>query len=579
MSTYIDITIDDLRQLQHRVSERRLDDADWPVVSVLVNKFVRCQESKIDRLLKKAAAATQGSTDLPIAYGEPNDALLSSVGENVEHIPVADNSSATTGSSAPTPDTSNASSGDTNPNIPSPKPKAKGHGRNGSAAYANALHIHHPLAAGILGSCCQSCGSGRVVSYREQVIIRVIGQPMFGAELHHAEQGHCKTCGRVTTAALPENIHEGIGKAAIYDWSACAMLIVLHYFAGMPFKRLEALHKSWGIPFADANQWEIVSAAIKLLAPLFKAIMHYAMQHALCLRLDDTGSMVAAIRHQISAEIAAAKALGMSDKEIRTGINASGFHIETPAGVVMLYFTGRHHAGEVLDELLKLRQPDAGKLKKITDGASKNFDKSRSDQLIEGVCNAHAYLKFYDIKGQFPDVYAIAGEAYHHVFENDDKARNQKMTPLERLLFHQEHSRPWMEKIKAMCVEKLKDCSAEPNSALWAPIHFFINQWPKLTKFLEEPGMPLDTNLIEQGLIIVVRYLAGSFNYKTRAGAEVGDQAMSFIATARAQGIEPVAYLTHCLKNHEDLAKNPEKYFPWVYSEDIKSTQPFQNSA
>ena len=29
------------------------------------------------------------------------------------------------------------------------------------------------------------------------------------------------------------------------------------------------------------------------------------------------------------------------------------------------------------------------------------------------------------------------------------------------------------------------------------------------------PGVPLDTNLIEQALIMPVRYLAGSFNYKT----------------------------------------------------------------
>ena len=64
-----------------------------------------------------------------------------------------------------------------------------------------------------------------------------------------------------------------------------------------------------------------------------------------------------------------------------------------------------------------------------------------------------------------------------------------------------------------------------------------------------------------------VRYLAGSFNYHTEDGALVGDHAMSLIATARAQGVEPVAYLTECLRSHEDLAKRPQHYLPWVYRE------------
>ena len=98
------------------------------------------------------------------------------------------------------------------------------------------------------------------------------------------------------------------------------------------------------------------------------------------------------------------------------------------------------------------------------------------------------------------------------------------------------------------------------------------------TKFCEEPGVPLDSNLVEQILITPVRYLAGSFNYKTTNGAEVGDRNMSLIASARANDVEPVAYLTHCLRNHEDLAKHPENYLPWVYRERIHTLDVIQQS-
>lgn len=64
-----------------------------------------------------------------------------------------------------------------------------------------------------------------------------------------------------------------------------------------------------------------------------------------------------------------------------------------------------------------------------------------------------------------------------------------------------------------------------------------------------------------------VRYLAGSFNYQTEDGALVGDHHMSLIASARTNGVEPVAYLTECLRCHEDLARNPDRYLPWVYRE------------
>ena len=133
--------------------------------------------------------------------------------------------------------------------------------------------------------------------------------------------------------------------------------------------------------------------------------------------------------------------------------------------------------------------------------------------------------------------------------------------------FHREHSKPLMEQLKAMCGEKLKSGLVEPNSTLWEPLTFIINQWPRLTQFYQHSNVVLDTNVVEQALIIPVRYLAGSFNYKNLNGSEVGDLCMSLVATARANGVDPVTYLTHCLRHHEDLARRPEHYLPWVYRE------------
>ena len=61
-------------------------------------------------------------------------------------------------------------------------------------------------------------------------------------------------------------------------------------------------------------------------------------------------------------------------------------------------------------------------------------------------------------------------------------------------------------------------------------------------------------------------------------GAEVGDRHMSLIASARANGAEPVAYLDDCLRNHEDLKKRPEYYLPWVYYERMRPPDVIQKS-
>ncbi len=179
-------------------------------------------------------------------------------------------------------------------------------------------------------------------------------------------------------------------------------------------------------------------------------------------------------------------------------------------------------------------------------------------------------MKFQAVKDLFPAEYAVAGEVYKKVFDNDDEAKALGLDPRERMLYHREHSKPQMLRLLQMCKEKTDGNLVEPNSPLWEPVSFVINQWHRLTRFYEVPGVPLDSSLVEQALIIPVRYLAGSFAYKTQTGADVGDRHMSLIATANANGVEPVAYLTECLRNHEDLAKRPDHYLPWVYRDRLE---------
>lgn len=217
-------------------------------------------------------------------------------------------------------------------------------------------------------------------------------------------------------------------------------------------------------------------------------------------------------------------------------IDATGILLKTASGTVVLFFIGRHHAGEIFDGLLARRKPAPGtpRLMKVTDAASKNFDHRHRQKVVEATWSAHAFLKLRDVKEQHAAEYAQAGGVYGAVFDNDDEAKRRRLTPDERRLF-------------------LRECSS-----------FIINRWPRLTRFGEVPGVPLDSSLVKQKLIIPVRSLAASFNEQTVTGAEVDDRMMSLIAAGRANGVGPIGSITHCLRHHAELARRPADFLPWA---------------
>jgi hypothetical protein len=576
----VDVTLQQLRELRARIDRWQLDCGDWAIVGGLVERRIACTEARIARLRAKLdrdrrAKAASPSGEAPDDSSAAGDAAPSASDESSS----ADGDRPNGEDTGRPADCGAQTAGDETDDDQEDSAPPKGHGRNGAAAFTTAREYVHALGLGLLGALCTACGVGRMGPYRDKVIIRVVGQSIFAAERHRFQQARCRLCGVILRADGTDLVLDGLGTSYVtYHWSACAMLIVMHYFAGAPFKRLEALHQGWGIPMPDANQWQLVDRCHDLLAPLYKAIERHGIQHGISLLIDDTGSMIIELRRQIQEETAALQLLGESTRNLRTGINSTGVYLQTDQGTVVLFFTGRHHAGEIIDQLLAHRRLVARatekKLIKVTDAASKNFDHAQGDLLEEAVCNAHAFLKFRAIKDAFPVEYALAGEVYKNVFDNDDEAKARGLDDHERMLHHRTHSKPQMERLRQMCKDKVEAGLVEPHSPLWEPLSFVINQWDRLIRFYEVPGVPIHTNLVEQTLIIPVRYLAGSFAYKTQNGADVGDRHMSLVATANANGVEPVAYLTECLENHRDLAERPEHYLPWAYKERLKASTP-----
>ncbi len=83
-----------------------------------------------------------------------------------------------------------------------------------------------------------------------------------------------------------------------------------------------------------------------------------------------------------------------------------------------------------------------------------------------------------------------------------------------------------------------------PKSALGQAVSHCLNQWSKLTAFLEDGHLELDNNRSERSL---KRFVIGQKNFlfaNTPRGARASAVANSLVETAKENGLNPTAYLT-----------------------------------
>lgn len=255
------------------------------------------------------------------------------------------------------------------------------------------------------------------------------------------------------------------------------------------------------------------------------------------------------------------------DSSERTGVFTSGIVSTKEGRNIALFFTGHKHAGENLADVLRRRASDLSAPIQMCDALSRNLPEKL--KVILANCIAHARRKFVDVVESFPEECRYVLETLGSVYKNDEIARDEKMSPEERLRFHQAQSGPLMEKLQTWMRSEIQEKKVEPNSGLGEAISYALDHWDKLTRFLEVPGAPLDNNIVERALKKAIIHRNNSLFFKTQNGAHVGDIFMSLIYTCQLQGVDPFDYLTELQRHSEELAANPKEWMPWNYKETL----------
>src|SRR5579863_1069256 len=417
--------------------------------------------------------------------------------------------------------------------------KAPGHGRNGSSSYSGAQKVAVPHPTLHAGDACPGCEKGKVYPQKEpRTLVRIVGQAPLQATVYELDRLRCNLCGEVFTAQEPE----GVGPEK-YDETTAAMIALLKYGSGMPFYRLEKLEQLLGIPLPTSTQWEIVEEAAEVIQAARDEMIRQAAQGEV-LHNDDTSMRVLHLAREPSDE--------------RTGVFTSGIVSTQQRQRIALYFTGRQHAGENLRDVLDHRAGQLPTPVQMCDALSRNTPKLEDGaQILLANCLAHGRRQFVEVAANFPEACRYVLETLGRVYKYDAEARERKLSPQQRLLFHQQHSQPVMEKLQQWMEAQFAQHLVEPNSGLGKAITYFLRHWKGLTAFLREAGAPLDNNLCERALKRAVLHRKNALFYRTLHGSEVGDLFMSLIHTCELAGANAFDYLSQLQRHAAELAAHP----------------------
>jgi transposase len=228
-----------------------------------------------------------------------------------------------------------------------------------------------------------------------------------------------------------------------------------------------------------------------------------------------------------------------------------------PGKRIILYDYIPSRTNEALKQLLiGADGPYQGKL--LTDGLERYDDICRELGLLHFGCWQHARAYFFKARkvSQLPSSRTLANTAIdeyiRQVFAVESEIQTLRAEceqrgdtlPLEvARALRQNKSKPVLEKFKEW-IDKLL-LATPPNSALGKALAYSTNQWPKLVLHLEHPEVPAHNNFVERQ---IKQYALGRRAWlfcHDKIGAAASANLFSLVMTARANDVEPFAYLSY----------------------------------
>ena len=373
-----------------------------------------------------------------------------------------------------------------------------------------------------------------------QLRVKVIRRPRYG----------CRACAEaVVQAPAPERpITGGMATEALL-----AHVLVAKFADHLPLYRQAQIFARQGIELDRSTLGDWVGRACWWLEPLWRLLRRHVMSSTRIFA-DDTRLPV----------------LDPGRGRTKTGrlwgyaVDDRPWGGETPPAVVYLYAEdrkGEHPAAHLAGFQGVLQVDGYSGFKSLLAGRP-------PDQIKLAFCWAHCRRGFYEIHQSTGS--PLAAEALRRIGELYAIEAEIRGRPAEeRRAVRQERSKPAVEALHAWLTAQLERVSGR--SGLAEAIRYALRHWDGLALFLEDGRVELDTNTIERAIRPIALGRKNALFAGSDGGARHWAIVASLVATAKLNGVEPLAWLTDVLErmvSGRTKARELERLLPWSWQDE-----------
>jgi hypothetical protein len=132
----------------------------------------------------------------------------------------------------------------------------------------------------------------------------------------------------------------------------------------------------------------------------------------------------------------------------------------------------------------------------VADAASHHNGLFASGERVEGGCNAHALRKFAEARASEPEIAGEGVQWLQAVYDREAAARERGLSGIELSRFRREHIRPLYDQFRRWL--ELRVHETIPGTPEYKAIRYTLRHWDALTRFVDDPTLPIDNNLAER---------------------------------------------------------------------------------
>ena len=360
---------------------------------------------------------------------------------------------------------------------------------------------------------CPKCGNEnlkRVGKGKTSTVLRYI-PGRFEREVFQRETLKC-SCGKyIVTAPAPEKAWEG----SRYDETFVAHLMVSKCGDSIPIYRLEKQYKRAGVNVSRATMNDLLHRHAELLAPLSDRLLERIGESEVVLADETTIKLQSKGRKAWMWVFLAENLIGYRFSNDRSG--------KTPRDVL-----------------------GASQGTLLVDAYTGYNSVTGVDGRERAGCLAHARRKLFEARGtdsSVDEALDLIRDVYR--VEHDAKEAGISQTREHLEMRHQRAGPKMAELLSWLENNKSK---YEPKNQLSKAINYALKNWTELTRFLDDPKIPIDNNRSEAALRVVA---LGRKNFLF-TGNEIAGKNLagiySLISSCESCGVNPMEYLPDVMR-------------------------------